>query len=102
MLISIVQVHVKAEAVDAFIAATNDNAMNSRLEPGIARFDFLQQIDDPTRFTLVEVFRNEEAPVKHRETAHYLRWREAVADMMAEPRVVLRHTNVSPDDSAWG
>lgn len=102
MLISVVQVHVKADAVEAFIAATNENARNSRLEVGIARFDFLQQVDDPTRFTLVEVFRDEDAPAKHRETAHYLKWRDAVADMMAEPRVGIKHVNISPDDSAWG
>ncbi len=102
MLISVVQVHVKADTVEAFIAATNENARNSRLEAGIARFDFLQQVDDPTRFTLIEVFRDEDAPAKHRETAHYLKWRDAVADMMAEPRVGIKHVNISPDDSAWG
>ena len=102
MLISVVQVHVKAHTVEAFIAATNENARNSRLEAGIARFDFLQQVDDPTRFTLVEVFRDEDAPAKHRETAHYLKWRDAVADMMAEPRVGIKHVNISPDGSAWG
>ena len=102
MLISVVQVHVKADIVEAFIAATNENARNSRLEAGIARFDFLQQVDDPTRFTLVEVFRDEDAPAKHRETAHYLKWRDAVAHMMAEPRVGIKHVNISPDDSAWG
>ena len=102
MLISVVHIHVKAETLDAFIDATKENALNSRLELGIARFDFLQQVDDPTRFTLVEVFRDEEAPVKHRETAHYLKWRDAVTDMMAEPRTNARHINISPDDSAWG
>ncbi len=102
MLISVVQVHVKADTVEAFIAATNANARDSRLEAGIARFDFMQQVDDPTRFTLVEVFRDEDAPAKHRETAHYLKWRDAVADMMAEPRVGIKHVNISPDDSAWG
>lgn len=102
MFISVVQVHVKADMVAAFIEATNENARSSRLEPGVARFDFLQQIDDPTRFTLVEAFRDETAPQKHRETAHYLKWREAVADMMAAPRSAIRHINVSPDDSDWG
>ncbi len=102
MLISVVHIHVKADVLDAFIVATKENAFNSRLEPGIARFDFLQQADDPTRFTLVEVFRDEDAPARHRETAHYLKWRDAVTDMMAEPRAVIKHVNISPDDSAWG
>lgn len=102
MLISVVHIHVKADVLDAFIVATKENALYSRLEPGIARFDFLQQVDDPTRFTLVEVFRDEDAPARHRETAHYLKWRDAVTDMMAEPRAVIKHVNISPDDSAWG
>jgi (4S)-4-hydroxy-5-phosphonooxypentane-2,3-dione isomerase len=102
MLISVVHIHVKSDVLDAFIEATKENALYSRLEQGVARFDFLQQIDDPTRFTLVEVFRNEEAPAKHRETAHFLKWRDAVTDMMAEPRTNARHINISPDDSAWG
>jgi quinol monooxygenase YgiN len=102
MLISVVSIHIKADVLDAFIEATKENALYSRLEPGIARFDFLQQIDDPTRFTLVEVFRNEDAPAKHRETPHFLKWRDAVVDMMVEPRVNNKHINISPDDSAWG
>ncbi len=102
MVIALVHIHVKPEMLDAFIEVTKENAHYSRLEPGIARFDFLQQADDPTRFVLIEVFRNEEAPVKHRETAHYLKWRDAATDMMAEPRVGIKHINISPDDSAWG
>ena len=102
MVIAVVHIHVKSDMLDAFIDATKENALYSRLEPGVARFDFLQQADDPTRFTLVEVFRNEEAPVKHRETANYLKWRDTVTDMMAEPRVGIKHINISPDDSAWG
>lgn len=102
MVIALVHIHVKVDMLDAFIEATNENARNSRLEPGIARFDFLQQADDPTRFTMVEVFRSEDAPVKHRETAHYLQWRDAVTDMMAEPRMGIKYINISPDDSAWG
>ncbi|MEP6987638.1 MAG: antibiotic biosynthesis monooxygenase [Chloroflexota bacterium] len=102
MLISVVHIHVKSDVLVAFIEATNENALYSRLETGVARFDFLQQIDDPTRFTLVEVFRNEEAPAKHRETAHFLKWRDAVTDMMVEPRTNARHINISPDDSTWG
>ncbi len=102
MLIALVHIHVKPEMLDAFIEATNENARNSRLEPGVARFDFLQQADDPTRFVLIEVFRDEDAPLKHRETAHYLKWRDTATDMMAEPRIGIKHFNISPDDSAWG
>ncbi len=102
MLVTLVHIHVKADMVDAFIEATTDNARNSRLEPGIARFDFIQQQDDPTRFVLIEVFRDEDAPAKHRETAHFLKWREIATDMMAEPRVGVKHNNIFPDDSGWG
>jgi len=102
MLVTLVHIHVKAEFVDAFIEATKDNARNSALEPGIARFDFIQQIDDPTRFTLIEVFRDDDAPAKHRETEHYLRWKDIALDMMAEPRVGIRHRNIFPDDAGWG
>jgi quinol monooxygenase YgiN len=102
MLITLVHVHVKTEQIAAFIEATIENARNSVLEPGIARFDFIQQSDDPTRFVLIEVFRDADAPNKHRETAHYLKWRDTVADMLAEPRVGIRHINVFPDDEKWG
>lgn len=101
MLVALVSIHVKPETVDAFIEATNENARYSRLEPGVVRFDVLQQADDPTRFVLYEVYRTEDAPLKHRETAHYLKWRDTVTDMMAEPRVNIKHINISPDDSSW-
>ncbi|MBC6936700.1 MAG: antibiotic biosynthesis monooxygenase [Chloroflexi bacterium] len=102
MLITLVHIHVKPEFLEAFIEATLDNARNSVQEPGIARFDFIQQADDPTRFTLIEVYRDEDAPARHKETAHYNRWRETVADMMAEPRVGVRCSNIFPDDGSWG
>jgi quinol monooxygenase YgiN len=102
MLISLVSIHVKPDMLDAFIEATKENAHYSRLEPGVARFDFLQQADDPTRFALVEVFRDADAPLKHRETPHFLKWRDIVADMMVEPRVNIKHLNISPDDTSWG
>jgi (4S)-4-hydroxy-5-phosphonooxypentane-2,3-dione isomerase len=81
-----VSVQVKLEHVVAFIAATRDNARNSALEPGVLRFDALRSKDDPGRFVLVEIYRTPDDQAKHRETAHYLRWRDAVADMMAGPR----------------
>ena len=101
MLIVHVFVHVKADQVDAFKAATIDNASHSILEAGIARFDVIQQSDDPTQFLLVEVYRNEEAPVLHKETAHYQHWRDTVAPMMAEARHSIKYTNIFPSDSAW-
>jgi (4S)-4-hydroxy-5-phosphonooxypentane-2,3-dione isomerase len=81
-----VQVHVKPESVDAFIAASRENARQSRLESGIARFEVYQQKDDPTRFVFLEAFLTPEAPAAHRESAHYKIWRDTVAGMMAEPR----------------
>jgi len=86
MLIVHVHVHVKAESIEAFKEITVENAQASVKEPGIARFDVVQQADDPTRFVLVEVYRTPDAPAKHRETAHYAKWRDTVAPMMAEPR----------------
>lgn len=101
MLIVHVHVHVKPECVEAFREATIENARNSVQEPGIARFDVIQQADDPTRFVLVECYRTAEAPAQHKETAHYLKWRDTVADMMAEPRTSVKYTNVFPEDSGW-
>lgn len=101
MFIMMVQVHVKPEHVDAFRAATIANAGNSVKEPGIARFDVIQQQDDPTRFVLVEVYRNAEAPARHKETAHYQQWLETVGEMMAGPRTKTFYHNVFPDDAGW-
>ena len=101
MLIVHVHVHVKPEAVEAFRAASLENARASVGEPGIARFDVCQQADDPTRFVLVEVYRDADAPAKHKETAHYAAWRDAVAPMMAEPRRSVKYTNAYPTDEAW-
>jgi len=102
MLIVHVHVHVKPEFVDAFREATLENARNSAQEPGVAGFDVIQQLDDPTRFVLVEVYRTPEDPARHKETAHYQKWRDTVAEMMAEPRHSVKYTNVFPDDAGWG
>jgi quinol monooxygenase YgiN len=102
MFIVHVFVHVKPESVDAFKAATIENARNSVQEPGIARFDVIQQRDDPTSFVLVEVYRTDGDPAKHKATAHYQIWRDTVADMMAEPRASVKYDNVFPDDGGWG
>ncbi len=101
MLIVHVFVKVKPEQVEAFRAATLENARNSVQEPGIARFDVLQEQDEPTRFVLVEVYRTSEDPGKHKETSHYQKWRDTVADMMAEPRTSIKYTNVFPDEEGW-
>ena len=102
MLIVHVHVRVKPECVEAFLQAIKENARLSLQEPGIARFDIAQQLDDPTRFVLVEVYRNEDAPAKHKETAHYQKWRDIAANMMAEPRRSVKFSNVYPDDRGWG
>lgn len=101
MFIVHVFVHVKPDAVEAFKVATLDNARSSVQEPGIARFDVVQQQDDPTRFVLVEVYRTAEDPARHKETAHYARWRDTVADMMAEPRSSIKFNNVFPGEAGW-
>lgn len=101
MLIVHVHVHVKPECLEAFKQATIENANLSVQEPGIARFDVVQQQDNPAKFVLVEVYRDADAPAKHKETAHYAKWRDTVADMMAEPRTSVKYSNVCPDDAGW-
>ena len=96
-----VHVHVKPEGVAAFREATLGNARASVKEPGCARFDVLQDAEDPTRFVLVEVYRSDDAPAAHKETDHYKRWRDTVADMMAEPRVGKKYVALHPEDAAW-
>ena len=101
MLIVHVFVHVKSDQIEAFRKATLENACNSIQEPGIARFDIIQQQDDPTRFVLVEIYRTPDDPARHKETAHYQKWRDAVAEMMAEPRTSIKYTNLYPDEKGW-
>ncbi|MHC4355844.1 MAG: putative quinol monooxygenase [Planctomycetota bacterium] len=102
MLVVHVHVHVKPGLVEAFKQASLENARSSVQEPGIARFDVIQQQDDPTRFVLVEVYRTADDPARHKETAHYAKWRDTVADMMAEPRSSIKYGNVFPDEQGWG
>ena len=101
MLIVHVDVQVKPECVEAFKKATLANAQASVKEQGVARFDVAQQTDDPTKFVLVEVYRNDDAPARHKETAHYTSWRDAVAPMMAQPRSSVKYANVFPVDASW-
>ena len=101
MLIVHVHAHIKPDKIEAFKAATLENARNSVQEPGIARFDVIQQKDDPARFVLVEVYRTPEDPARHKETAHYQKWKDTVADMMTEPRTSVKYSNVFPDEAGW-
>ena len=102
MVIVHVHIHVKPEVLDDFIEATVENGRDSVREPGIARFDFIQNLDDPTKFVLIEVYRTPDDPAAHKETAHYNIWREKVANMIAEPRQSVKYANVFPDDRGWG
>lgn len=101
MIVVHVHVHVREECIEAFAAASIENARNSVMEPGIARFDVIQQVDDPSRFILVEVYRTAEDPARHKESSHYKAWRDTVAEMMAEPRVGVKFANRYPTDEGW-
>lgn len=96
-----VHVHVKLEHVAAFRAATLENARSSVQEPGVVRFDVIQQADDPTRFVLIEIYRTPDAPAAHKATTHYATWRDTVAEMMAEPRRSVRYEAVFPATAGW-
>jgi quinol monooxygenase YgiN len=100
MLIVHVHVKVKPDCIEAFKEASIANALQSLKEPGIARFDVLQQNDDPTRFILVEVYRSVEATAAHKATAHYAVWRDRMESLMAEPRFSVKYTNVFPGDES--
>jgi len=101
MLIVHVHVRVKPQCVEVFRQATVENAQRSIQEAGIIRFDVIQQADDPTRFVLIEIYRTEHDPARHKETSHYSAWRDAVADMMAEPRASVKYTEVFPAARRW-
>lgn len=101
MHIVLVHIHVKPDNLDEFIAASQVNARNSIKEPGVVRFDFLQQKEDPNQFLLVEMYRTPEDADRHKETSHYLVWRDTVADMMAEPRQGVKYENLFPDDALF-
>lgn len=101
MVVQLVHIRVKPEALDAFKAATLDNTRNSRLEPGVAQFALVQQLDDPTKFVIIEAFKDEAAIEAHRQAPHYLRWRDAVTDMMAETRYAIKANSIDPRDADW-
>jgi (4S)-4-hydroxy-5-phosphonooxypentane-2,3-dione isomerase len=101
MYIVHVFVQVKPDYIEPFIAATLENAKASRQEPGIARFDVLREEGNPDCFVLVEVYRTKDDPARHKETAHYQQWRDAVEVMCAEPRTKRVYANVSPGEEGW-
>ncbi len=101
MFIAHIHIHVKPESVAEFTKATLENARASIQEPGILRFDFVQQQDDATRFVLVEVYGSQDAVTSHRATAHYAKWRDTVEPMMAEPRQRSLYNAVFPDPLNW-
>ena len=102
MLIVHVHLHIKEEYIEQFKVASIENAKHSIEESGIARFDVVQSNDDPARFVLNEVYKSPEAAAAHKETAHYKKWRDAVEDMMVEPRYSIKYSNIYPkDERAW-
>jgi autoinducer 2-degrading protein len=101
MQIVMVYVHVKSQFLDAFKQATFENARESIKEPGVARFDVVQQEDDPTRFILIEVYKTSDAQAAHKATAHYETWRDTVAEMMGDARQGVKYQNLFPEDSGW-
>ena len=101
LLVVHVDVAVIPDVVEGFLAATEENARESRRESGIVRFDVLSDRTDPAHVVLVEVYRDEDAAAAHKKTGHYERWRDIVAPMMARPRQAIRYLNTSPEDSDW-
>lgn len=97
MIATLVHVYVKPENIDAFIAATEENHHGSVNEPGNLRFDILQDANDAGKFVLYEAYENEQAVAAHKETSHYLKWRDVVAPMMAKPREGIKYALLFPD-----
>ncbi len=101
MLIVHVMVKVKPERIQDFKEITIRNASKSIREPGIIRFDCIQNQEDPAKFVLSEVYKSEQAIAAHKQTGHYAEWCEVVKDMMAEPRYSIKYDNVFPDEKNW-
>jgi autoinducer 2-degrading protein len=101
MHIVLVDVKVKQTEIENFKIATKVNAENSNLEKGIARFDVIQDLEDPAHFILMEIYRTSDDPARHKETVHYKFWRETVEPMMTEPRVGKKYSNIYPSDDGW-
>ncbi len=101
MFIVHVFVHVKSDRIEDFKSVSIENARNSIKEPGVARFDVIQQRDDPSRFVLVEVYRTADDPARHKETSHYQKWRDSVEEMMMAPRKSIKYQNIFPGEEGW-
>lgn len=100
MYVIIVQIHVKPEHREAFIAATRNNAQNTILEPKALRFDVLQTKTDPNHFVLYEAYTDATGIDDHRLTAHFITWRDTVAPWMAVPREKVEYDSLEPVDPA--
>jgi autoinducer 2-degrading protein len=98
MIVTFVHVWVKPNYIDAFIKASTENHQNSILEPGNLRFDLVQDAGDSTKFVIYEAYESDAAAASHKETPHYLKWRETVAEMMAQPRKGEKHIIIAPKD----
>ena len=102
MIVNCVYIHVKPDIVRKFVEVTTANHLESVKEPGNLRFDLIQQTEDPCRFMLYEAYESEDAAANHKTTPHYLKWREAVKDFMAEPRSGIKYNIIQPKDpSEW-
>lgn len=102
MIVTCVYINVKPDVIDSFINATIANQCESVKETGNLRFDFIQQADNPCRFLLYEAYESEEASAAHKNTSHYLIWRDIVKDYMAEPRQGIKYNIIEPGDkSRW-
>lgn len=97
MIVTCVYVHVIPESVQEFIKVSTENHLESVREAGNLRFDFIRQADDPCRFMIYEAYESDEAAAAHKSTPHYLKWRDAVRDMMAEPRIGVRYNILQPE-----
>ncbi len=98
MIVTCVHVHVKPDTVEEFIRISTENHLASLKEPGNLRFDFVQQADDPCRFMLYEAYESEAAAAAHKNTPHYLKWKDTVQDLMAEPRKGVKYNILQPND----
>lgn len=99
MFVVHVHVHVKRDKIDDFIAASRENASNSVKEPGVIRFDIVQQEENPDFFILEEIYKTQADSGSHKDTPHYKKWKNTVEDMMAEPRRSIRFKNIFPLDA---
>lgn len=99
MYVVIVQIHVKPKCLDSFISATLKNVSCSLQEPGVVRFDFIQNIEESNRFILIEIYTSKDAQLEHKQTDHYKIWKNEVANMMLEPRVGSFYESIFPKDS---